>query len=163
MIFYYFLRIFNKKLSKGISRKGGRNFLGRVCVRGRSNGNKLLYRYIDFYRRLNMKGKVINIIYDPNRTSRLALILYVNSYCSYILLQKNVQINNIIYSGTILCDDVIQAGYSLPLQYMPLFSNISNVELKPFLGSQLCRAAGTSCMLVGKIKNNIGVLKLNSK
>ena len=163
MISYYFFKIVNKKLSKGYSKKGGRNFLGRVCVRGRGGGNKVLFKFIDFYRRLNMKGKVLNIIYDPNRTARLALILYVNSYCSYILLQKNIHVNTVIYSGSILCEDIIQAGFSMPLKYMPLFSNISNIELKPFVGSKLCRAAGTSCMLVGKIKNKIGVLKLNSK
>jgi large subunit ribosomal protein L2 len=163
MIFSYFFKLLNKKLSQGISKKGGRNFLGRVCVRGQGGGNKLLFRFIDFYRRLNMRGKIINIIYDPNRTARLAVVLYVNSYCSYILLQKNLQVNNVIYSGSLFPDDIIQAGYSIPLRYMPLFSNISNIEYKPFEGSKLCRAAGTSCMLIGKIKNKIGVLKLNSK
>lgn len=163
MISYYFFKKLKKKLTKGISKKGGRNITGKVCVRGRGGGNKLLFRFIDFYRRLNLKGKVLKIIYDTNRTARLALVSYVNSICSYILLQKNVKVNSIIYSGTLLFDDIIQSGYSMPLKYMPLFSNISNIELKPFLGSQLCRSAGTSCMLVGKIKNKIGVLKLNSK
>lgn len=163
MIWHYFFNKIKKKLCTGVSKKSGRNFLGRVCVRGRGGANSILFRFIDFYRRLNMKGKVINIVYDPNRTARLALVLYLNSYCAFILLQKNIKINSVIYSGTLLTDDVIQSGYSMLLKYMPLFSNISNIELKPFKGSQLCRAAGTSCMLVGKINEKIGVLKLNSK
>jgi large subunit ribosomal protein L2 len=163
ILYYFFNKVIVKKLCKGTSIKSGRNVHGRICVIGRGGANKVLYKFIDFYRRLNMKGKVINIIYDPNRTARLALVLYVNSYCSFILLQKNVKINSVIYSGSIESDDIIQTGFSMPLKYMPLFSNISNIELKPFNGSQLCRAAGTSCMLVGKIDNKLGVLKLNSK
>lgn len=162
MITYYFVKIFKKKLSRGMRSKGGRNFLGRVCVRGRGGGNKKLFRFIDFFRRLNLKGKVMDIVYDSNRTARIAFVLYLNGYGSYILLQKNVKINSVIYSGSLLCEEKIEPGFSMPLKYMPLFSNISNIELKPFKGSSLCRAAGTSCMLVGKTLNNKGVLKLNS-
>lgn len=162
MIVYYFSHKVLKKLSKGLCSKGGRNFLGRVCVRGQGGGNKRVYRFIDFFRRLNLKGKVFNILYDPSRSARIALVVYYNSVCSYLLLQKSVKINTIIYSGTLLCEDeVIQEGFSMPLLNMPLFSNISNIELKPFMGGSLCRAAGTSCMLVGKIKHK-GILKLNS-
>ena len=165
MTIYYFFKKIKKKLTKGIKSKGGRNFLGRVCVRGQGGGNKRIFRYIDFIRRVNASGKVINIIYDPSRTARLGLVIYLNSFCSYILLQKNVKIGSVIYSGSsILKGNVIESGYSLPLKYMPLFSNISNIELKPFIGSTLCRAAGTSCILIGKtLDNKKGVLKLNSK
>ena len=165
MTIYYFFKKIKKKLTKGIKSKGGRNFLGRVCVRGQGGGNKRIFRYIDFIRRVNASGKVINIIYDPSRTARLGLVIYLNSFCSYILLQKNVKIGSVIYSGSsILKGNLIESGYSLPLKYMPLFSNISNIELKPFIGSTLCRAAGTSCILIGKtLDNKKGVLKLNSK
>ncbi len=165
MTIYYFFKKIKKKLTKGIKCKGGRNFLGRICVRGQGGGNKRIFRYIDFIRRVNASGKVINIIYDPSRTARLGLVIYLNSFCSYILLQKNVKIGSVIYSGSsILKGNVIESGYSLPLKYMPLFSSISNIELKPFIGSTLCRAAGTSCILIGKtLDNKKGVLKLNSK
>ena len=168
MIFVYFYNKLKKNLStgkikKGI-KKGGRNFFGRVCVRGQGGGNKKIYRFIDFFRRINLKGKIVNIYYDPNRTARIASIVYVNSLCSYILLQKGIKSNSVIYSGTLLCKDDIETGFSMPLKYMPLFSNISNIELKPFKGSTLCRAAGMSCILVGKTKDKKkGILKLNSK
>lgn len=165
MIFFYFFKTIKKKLTKGITNKAGRNFLGRVCIRGQGAGNKRIYRYIDFNRRVNIKGKVVNIIYDPNRTARLGLVIYLNSSCSYILLQRNIKIGSIIYSGSVMTkDNIIEIGYSLPLKYMPLFSNISNIELNPFIGGTLCRAAGTSCILIGKtIDNKKGILKLNSK
>lgn len=162
MIAFYFINKINKNLSKGLKKKGGRNFLGRVCIRGQGGGNKKLYRFIDFFRRLNMKGKIINICYDTNRSSRLALVFYFNGLCSYILLQKNVKINSVIYSGTKNLNEEIKEGYSLPLKYLPLFSNISNIELRPFTGSILCRAAEVSCIMVGKIQDK-AVLKLNSK
>lgn len=163
MIFSFFLKNLKKKLGKGITKTGGRNFLGRVCVRGRGAGNKRIFRFIDFYRRINLKGRIVNIMYDPNRTARIAVIIYINSLCSYILLQKGVKIGHKIYSGSI-CQEEAEIGYSMPLKYMPLFSNISNIELKPFIGSTLCRSAGTSCILVGKTKDlKKGILKLNSK
>jgi len=164
MIFTYFFKTLKKKLSTGLSKKSGRNFQGRVCVRGQGGGHKRILRFIDFYRRINLKGKIINIVYDPIRTARLAVVVYVNSFCSYLLLQKGVKVNSVIYSGTLLWKDDIDVGFSMPLKYMPLFSNISNIELKPFIGGTLCRAAGTSCMLVGKTKDKKkGILKLNSK
>ena len=161
MTVYYFVNKMKKRLTRGLKLTGGRNFLGRVCVRGQGGGNKKLYRFIDFFRRLNLKGKVINILYDPNRSAQIALVLYLNSLCSYIIIQKGIFLNDIIYSGSKLCEEPINVGFSLPLTYMPLFSNVSNIELKPFSGSSLCRAASTSCLLIGKVKNKC-ILKLNS-
>lgn len=158
----YFISKIKKKLIKGLSGKAGRNNLGRVCVRGQGGGLKKKYRLIDIFRRLNSTGKVIKVFYDSNRTGRIALVLYLNSFCSFLLLQKGVKVNSVVYSGTLLCDN-ISMGYSMPLQHMPLFANISNLELIPFIGSTLCRAAGTSCMLVGKLKKETeGIIKLKS-
>jgi large subunit ribosomal protein L2 len=162
MIAFYFINKLNKELSKGLKKKSGRNFLGRICVRGQGGGNKKLYRFIDFFRRLNMKGKIINIFYDTNRSARLALILYYNSLSAFVLLQKNVHVNSIVYSGSYnLFNEDIKEGYSMLLKYMPLFSNLSNIELMPFTGSTLCRAAEVSCIMVGK-NNNKAILKSNS-
>jgi len=161
MIIFFFLNKMKKKLTRGLKLSGGRNFFGRVCVRGQGGGNKKLYRFIDFFRRLNLKGKVINILYDPNRSAQIALILYLNSCCSYIIIQKDIFLNDIIYSGSQLCEGTINNGYSMILKYIPLFSNVSNIELRAYAGSTLCRAANTSGLLVGKIKNKC-ILKLKS-
>lgn len=159
----YLISKIAKKLVKGLKSSGGRNFLGRVCVRGQGGGNKRKYRLIDIYRRVNCSGIILKIFYDSNRTGRIALVYYLNSFCSFVLLQKGVKVNSVVYAGSTLCKDDIAMGYSMPLSYMPLFANISNIELIPFIGSTLCRAAGTSCMLVGKTNNGkYGILKLNS-
>lgn len=161
MIEYYFFNKIKKKLSKGLLSKGGRGPSGKICIRGKGCGNKRLYTFIDFYRRINLKGRIINIIYDTNRTSLIAAILYFNGFCSYILLQKDVKLNDNLYSGSFYTSTIMN-GYSITLKNLPLFSNISNIEIKPFRGSSLCRAAGTSCILIGKIGNK-GIIKLNSK
>lgn len=161
MIEYYFFNKVKKILSKGLNSKGGRNIKGRVCIRGQGGGNKKVYKFIDFFRRINSKGIILNIFYDPNRSARVAAILYLNSLCSFILLQKNVKINDVLYSGE-FTKDVIKSGFSVILRNLPLFSSLSNIEFKPFFGSSICRAAGTSCIMIGKTKDK-GIIKLNSK
>src|SRR6185369_285757 len=99
MITYYFINYIKKKLVKGIHKTGGRNFLGRLCIKGQGGGNKKLYRYIDFYRRLNQFGKILKIFIDPIRTAKIGLIIYSNSLVSYILIQTKLKINSVIYSG----------------------------------------------------------------
>jgi large subunit ribosomal protein L2 len=160
---HYFFRNIKKKLIKGFSSKGGRNLNGRVCIRGRGEGNKNLYRYIDFYRRLNQFGKILYFVYDVNRTAKLVLVLYNNGLCCYNILQKNVRINSYIFSGSFIIDEKIKLtnGFSLPVSKMPLFSIISNIELVPFQGSKLVKAAGIGSILIGKDLNN-AYLKLNS-
>jgi ribosomal protein L2 len=61
MITYYIIKFFKKKFIKGIRKTGGRCNLGRVTVRGRGGGNKINYRVLDFYRRLNQYGMLIYI------------------------------------------------------------------------------------------------------
>lgn len=157
----YFFKKINKLLCFNLKIKAGRNIHGKICVRGQGAGNKKLYRYIDIYRRINNFGRIINIYYDPNRSAKIGLIIYLNGLVSFLILQENIRLNSILYSGTKLCEEKIINGFSLPLKYMPLFSPLSNIELKPFKGSSICRSSGVSCILIGKDKNK-GILKLNS-
>jgi len=164
MIVYYLLNLIKKQLIKGLKNKAGRNFFGRVCIFGRGGGNKRKYRYIDFFRRLNSYGIVIKIYRDPIRTAKLCLILYLNGFNAFSLLQKDVSLNQYIYSGNMCPNniDLIRNGYSLILKYMPLFTGLSNIELKPLLGSKVVRAASVNAIMVSK-NNESAVLKLNSK
>lgn len=161
LINYVTINILNKKFSKGLKLKGGRNNLGRVCIKPQGGGNKKLYRFIDFYRRINSKGKLIKIFYDTNRTGKLGYIVYENGMSSFILLQKEVKINSILYAGTLLYNKEIKKGDSLPLKYMPLFTLLSNIETKPFKGGILSRSAGVGSLLIGKEKGN-AIIKFNS-
>lgn len=165
MITYYAANLLKKKLIKGIKKIGGRCFLGRVTVRGQGGGNKRNYRIIDFYRRLNQYGLLVTAsFYDPNRTSKLGFIMFENGLSCFILIQKDVFVGSAIYLGSTFQENinVIQSGFCLPLKNMPLYSIISNVEFKPFSKKGFCRAADTSCLLVGKTSTK-GILKLNSK
>jgi len=164
MISYYFYNSLKSNLIKGLKNNAGRNFYGRICIQGRGGGNKRKYRFIDFIRRLNYFGKIIKVYRDPIRTAKICLILYLNGLMSFILLQKDVKINSIVYTGGLYNNTIekISNGYSLPLKYMPLFSPLSNIELKPYGGSILGRAASVNCIMISK-NDKSAILKLNSK
>lgn len=75
-----------KSLVRPLKKTGGRNSSGRLTVRHRGGGHKRRYRVIDF--RLDnygVTGKVDSIEYDPNRSSRIALIKFENGDWRYIL------------------------------------------------------------------------------
>lgn len=167
--------IFEKKMVKYLSKltfryiiagkvsNGGRNMLGRVCVFGRGGGNKKLYRFIDFYRRLNCYGIIYRSLYDPNRTARISFVLFGNGLTSCLLKMEGLRRFSKIYcgSGNEVCNDVSLNGYSLTLRNIGSFNVVSNVESKPFYGGSICRAGGSSCVLLGKDKFK-GILKLRS-
>jgi len=139
--------------------------LGRVCVRGRGACNssyRTVYRYLDFYRRLNKSGKLLKIYYDTNRTGKIGLIMYENGLSCFILLQKGIKTLDYIYSGAYLIKNYkINKGDSVLLNDMPLFSIISNIEMKPYNGGIFSRAAGVGALLISKDKFK-GTIKLNS-
>jgi ribosomal protein L2 len=166
IINYNIIKILRNNLIKGLKSEGGRNFLGRICVKGKGFCNssmRKIYRYLDFYRRINKIGMLINIYYDPNRTGKIGLILYENGLSSYILIQKGLKIFDLIYSGSYFnfVNKKIKKGDSTLLKYIPLFSLISNIENKPFKGSTICRSANVGCLLISKNDIN-GIIKLNS-
>jgi large subunit ribosomal protein L2 len=143
---------------------GGRNFLGRICIKGKglcNSSTRKLYRYLDFYRRINKKGILLNIFYDPNRSGKIGLILYENGLSTFILLQKGIPLLSFIYSGESYTLTNIKKGDSTLINNIPLFSVVSNIENKPFKGGTLCRAAGVSGLLISKDKYK-GILKMNS-
>jgi large subunit ribosomal protein L2 len=158
MLNYFFYKI-SFKLIKGISFSGGRNFLGRVCVKGRGSGNKRLFRHMDFLKRLNSFGLLCKIIYDSNRSAPVGCVLYENGLICYNILIDGITIGSTIFSGYM--PNNIDLGWSIPLLKIRLFSIISCVELYPYLGAKLVRAAGTSAILIGKEKGK-GILKLRS-
>jgi len=148
-----------KKLTKGISKSGGRNNKGRITVWWKGGGHKRNYRVIDFKRQNdNKKAEVIRIEYDPNRTCHIALIKYDDGTLSYILSPQKLTITSTVESGE---NADIKPGNCLPLKNIPTGTLLHNVELKPLKGGQLARAAGSSVQLVGKDKNS-AMLKLTS-
>lgn len=137
-----------KSLTAALKKSGGRNNLGRVTSRHRGGGHKRRYRVIDFRRdKIGVPAKVFSIEYDPNRTSRIALLHYADGEKRYILAPEGLKVGATIMSGS---GSEIVVGNALPLKEMPLGSFVHNVELKPGKGGQLGRSAGSSLQLLAK-------------
>ena len=137
-----------KKLTKGLTRSGGRNNFGHLTSRRKGGGHKRKYRIIDFKRNmLDVSAKVERIEYDPNRTAYIALIKYDNDNFSYIICPQNLK-----KGDTVLSSDKadIKVGNCLQLRNVPTDTIIHNIELKPGKGGQLSRSAGTYGQLIGK-------------
>ena len=148
-----------KSLTAPIKKSGGRNNHGRVTSRHRGGGHKQKYRIIDFKRdKKNIAAKVFSIEYDPNRTSRIALLHYIDGEKRYIIAPNGLKVGDTVMSGTGI---EIKVGNALPLKEMPLASFIHNVELKPGKGGQLGRTSGASIQLLAK-EGNMALLKMPS-
>jgi large subunit ribosomal protein L2 len=129
-------------------RTGGRNNDGRQTIRFRGGGHKRLYRQIDFRRdKAGIPAKVAAIEYDPNRSSRIALLQYVDGEKRYILAPVGLVINDVVQSGP---EAEVRPGNALPLVNMPLGTTIHNIELKPGKGGQLIRSAGGAAQVMGR-------------
>jgi len=137
-----------KSLLKVIKKTGVRNAKGRITCRHRGGGHKRHYRVIDFKRdKIAIPAKVASIEYDPNRSTRIALLHYVDGEKRYILAPLNLKINDIVESGP---DADIKPGNALPLSNIPLGTQIHNIELRAGKGGQIVRSAGTYAQLMAK-------------
>ncbi len=137
-----------KSLIIPIRKKAGRNNLGRITVRRRGGGHKRFYRIIDFKRdKDNIPAKVAAIEYDPNRSARIALLHYADGEKRYILAPQGLAVGDQVMSGE---KAEIRIGNVLPLEKIPLGTEVHNIELKPGHGGQLVRGAGTSAQLMAK-------------
>ena len=137
-----------KKLTEGLSNKGGRNNRGRITARRRGGGHKRRYRVLDFKRRkFDVPGKVLRLEYDPNRTAFVALIEYEDGEQSYILAPQRVAAGDMVISGE---KADIKPGNAMPLSSVPIGTIVHNVEMKPGKGGQIARSAGTYVQLVGR-------------
>jgi large subunit ribosomal protein L2 len=137
-----------KSLVTTLKKTGGRNNHGRVTCRHRGGGHKRQYRLIDFKRnKLEVPAKVATIEYDPNRTTRIALLHYVDGEKRYILAPQGLGVGDMVVSSA---NADIKPGNAMPLQNIPTGTLIHNVELKPGKGGQMARAAGSYAQLMAK-------------
>lgn len=137
-----------KSLLVPLKKKCGRNNQGRITVRHRGGGHKRRYRIIDFKRdKHGVPGTVQSIEYDPNRSARIALVVYADGEKRYVLAPLGVEVGSTVMSGP---DAEIRPGNALPIYRIPLGSVLHNVELQPGRGGQLVRSAGTSAQLLAK-------------
>ena len=137
-----------KSLTAPKPKTGGRNSSGRLTSKNRGGGNKTRYRVIDFKREKDsVRGKVVAIEYDPNRTCRIALIQYLDGEKRYILAPKGLGVGTLIESGE---GADILPGNALPLRNIPLGTLVHNIELQPNKGGQMVRSAGSSAQVMAK-------------
>ena len=116
-----------KNLVRPVKKTGGRNSSGRVTVRHRGGGHKRRYRIIDFKRdNFGVSGSVETIEYDPNRSSRIALIKYQNGDWRYILAPNQLRVGDKVVSGE---SAEISPGNALPLANIPSGTVLHNIEL----------------------------------
>jgi large subunit ribosomal protein L2 len=137
-----------KPLLQPIKKTGGRNNLGRITVWQRGGGHKRAYRIIDFKRdKINVPCTVETIEYDPNRTSRIALVKYADGERRYILAPLGIKVGDSLISGP---NAEVKVGNALPVKNIPLGTIIHNVELRPGEGGKIARSAGSYAQLVAK-------------
>ncbi len=148
-----------KSLLKVIKKKGGRNVNGRITCRHRGGGHKRHYRIIDFKRnKTGILAKVVTIEYDPNRSSRIALLHYADGEKRYILAPLDLSVGDRVLSSP---EADIKPGNALPLDNIPLGTHIHNIELRLGKGGQIVRSAGTFAQLMAK-EDRYALIKLPS-
>jgi large subunit ribosomal protein L2 len=148
-----------KSLVTSKKRTGGRNSTGRVTSRFIGGGAKQAYRIIDFKRdKAGIPAVVAAIEYDPNRSSRIALLHYADGEKRYILQPAGLKVGQKIMSGPTA--DIL-LGNALPLKNIPAGTIVHNIELRPGKGGQMARSAGSQAQLVSR-EAGMALLKLPS-
>jgi large subunit ribosomal protein L2 len=148
-----------KRLTKPVKKRAGRNAYGRITTRHQGGGHKRQYRMIDFRRNKDgVPAKVAQIEYDPNRSARIALLHYADGEKRYILAPQGIAIGQTIASGT---GADIRPGNALPLASVPVGTIVHAVELKPGAGAKLARSAGTGIQLLAK-EGGLATLRMPS-
>lgn len=138
-----------KSLTEPLKRTGGRNSQGRITSRFRGGGHKRRYRIIDFKRdKMDISARVVAIEYDPNRSSRIALLEYEDKEKRYILWPANLATGNTIISSKKEIE--IKPGNSMPLGNIPVGTAIHNLELIKGTGGKIVRSAGGYAQILAK-------------
>ncbi len=137
-----------KSLVVSLKKNAGRNNQGKITVRHQGGGNRKKYRVIDFKRKKDgVPAKVATIEYDPNRTANIALLHYADGEKTYILAPVGLKVGDTVMNGA---EAEIKVGNCLPLENIPVGTELHNIELYPGKGGQMVRAAGNSAQLMAK-------------
>lgn len=148
-----------KSLLKPMTRSGGRNAGGRMTMRYIGGGHKRKYRLIDFKRDKDGIAAVVESIqYDPNRTARIALLVYPDGEKRYMLAPNGLKVGQKIETGSGIAPEI---GNTLPLAEIPLGTLVHNIELHPSQGGVMARSAGTYAQLTSR-EGKYAIVKLPS-
>jgi large subunit ribosomal protein L2 len=148
-----------KTLLKPFTKSGGRNNTGKMTMRYMGGGHKRRYRLIDFKRNKdNVEATVKSVEYDPNRSARIALLVYADGEKRYIIAPEGIRVGQKVVSGEKV---VPETGNSMLLDNIPLGTNVHNIELKPGKGGMLARSAGSYGTLTSR-DGKYAIIKLPS-
>ena len=148
-----------KSLLQPLRKSGGRNVNGKRTMRYIGGGHKKMYRVIDFRRdKDGMPATVKTIEYDPNRSSRISLVVYEDGEKRYIITPNGLQVGQKIVSGKNIAPEV---GNTLFLSDLPMGTVIHNIELKPGKGAAMARSAGSYAQLIAR-EGKYATIKLPS-
>lgn len=137
-----------KKLKFIKKKRTGRDMSGKVVVRHQGGQHKRFLRVIDFKRsKRDVKGKVLSVEYDPNRTCDIALVQYTDGDKRYILRPEGLKVRNTVVAGEKVEAKVGNAG---PLNSFQVGTFVHNIELTPGKGGQIARGSGTSAIIQAK-------------
>jgi large subunit ribosomal protein L2 len=148
-----------KSLIRPMSKSGGRNSSGKMTMRYMGGGHKKRYRVIDFQREKDgIPAVVKSIEYDPNRSARIALVVYEDGEKRYIIAPNGLKVGQKIMSGKDASPD---AGNALTLGDLPMGTIVHNIELRPGQGAALARSAGSYAQLTSR-DGKYAIIKLPS-
>lgn len=134
-----------KSLLKGTSKSGGRNNTGKMTMRYVGGGHKKRFRTIDFIREKDgIPARVASVEYDPNRSARIALLVYADGEKRYIIAPEGLKVGQTVNSGEGATPDL---GNALYLKDIPLGTVVHNIELRPGGGGTIARSAGSYAQL----------------
>lgn len=135
-----------KRLLLPLQKKSGRGQWGRITVRHQGGGAKRLYRIIDFgQEKLNIKGRVSALEYDPFRTSFIALVQYDDGDKKYVIAPQGMKVGD-----EIICQESAEpkVGNRMKLKNIPVSSLVYNIEIEPGRGGKLAKTAGSSARVL---------------
>jgi large subunit ribosomal protein L2 len=148
-----------KSLLEPLKKSGGRNHQGKMTMRYIGGGHKQKYRIIDFKRNKDgILATVKTIEYDPNRTSRIALVEYADGEKRYIIAPNGIKVGQVIQSGKDVAPEI---GNCLTLSEIPLGTIIHNIEMIPGQGGVIARSAGSYAQLLSR-DGKYAILKMPS-
>lgn len=141
-------------------RFGGRNAQGKITVRHRGGGSKRFIRLIDFKRdKFDIPARIASIQYDPNRSARIALLIYRDGEKRYIVAPSDLKLKDAVISSRGKVE--IQSGNCTMLENIPVGSTVHNIEIVPGRGAEMVRTAGSWAKLMG-IEGKYAQLRLPS-
>lgn len=136
-----------KSLLKSLKKNRGRANSGRITSRHRGGGHKRLFRVVDFKQsKVDIPARVKSLEYDPFRSARVALVIYLDGEKRYILAPEGLKAGDKIQ--TFGSRGNLEVGNRMKLKYIPQGTLVHNVELNPNQGGKIVRSAGSAAQVL---------------